>query len=574
MTERPLVSIVTPTLNQGRFIEGTIRSIRNQTYDNLEHIVVDGGSTDETLDILRRAEGTYNLRWLSEPDRGMYDAINKGMRLASGEILAYLNSDDLYFPWTLQVVVDHFERHPEADLVFGDALGIHDGSRIEDIRFQPDLGYGFLLRAGSFVQPGVFWRATIKDAVGEFDQSLGLAGDLDFWLRIGPGRRYARVEEILAIERDHDDTKRSSQWARLMSESRTARARVDRAGPARKRLGLVTGRFRAWWARRVFWVRFALRSTSRVKGRGPWSRFLSASSVAISWPRFVVSQLPWIGRRVVGGSIHTSVDWLAAGVPKADPVPGQGHGALRSLEQDWEDLATVDPLWAILSDPDRRGGGWDLAEFMATGESEIEAVMRKAQAMGYPKSLDRALDFGCGVGRLTRAMAVRFGEAVGVDISASMVEQARVVNESVENCSFRVNVVDNLAIFDDASFDLIYSNIVLQHVPRADVVEAYVGEFVRLLRPGGLLVFQLPARIPLRYQLQPRRRLHQLLRSLGVPSGTLQRRLGLHPISMTAVPQNRVERWLGERGATLLDVEHSNIAGFEIDSRVYWATRG
>src|SRR4030067_3134955 len=92
----PLVSIITPSLNQGEFIEETILSVKNQTYENIEHIIVDGGSTDDTLNILKKYAGSYRMRWLSEPDNGMYQAINKGMRLANGEILAYLNSDDLY----------------------------------------------------------------------------------------------------------------------------------------------------------------------------------------------------------------------------------------------------------------------------------------------------------------------------------------------------------------------------------------------------------------------------------------------------------------------------------------------
>ena len=121
MTDRPLVSIVTPTLNQGRFIEATINSIRAQTYDHFEHIVVDGGSTDETLDILAATRApTHALAVGARP--GMYDAVNKGMRLASGEILAYLNSDDLYFPWTLETVVEAFGGHPEADVLFGETL--------------------------------------------------------------------------------------------------------------------------------------------------------------------------------------------------------------------------------------------------------------------------------------------------------------------------------------------------------------------------------------------------------------------------------------------------------------------
>jgi glycosyltransferase involved in cell wall biosynthesis len=229
VTARPLVSIVTPTLNQGRFIEQTILSIKGQTYREFEHIVIDGGSTDETLEILRRYEHTYPMRWISEPDRGMYDAVNKGMRLASGEILAYLNSDDLYFPWTLETVVEAFAAHPEADFLFGDALGLSPDGR-EDIRLQPTFRWGFLLYASSFVQPTVFWRRSLAEEVGDFDASMRLAGDLDYWLRMGQARGFLQVHELLAIERDHVDTKRSQQWDILMAESVQSRERAGAAG--------------------------------------------------------------------------------------------------------------------------------------------------------------------------------------------------------------------------------------------------------------------------------------------------------------------------------------------------------
>jgi glycosyltransferase involved in cell wall biosynthesis len=319
MSETPLVSIVTPTLNQGRFIEQTIRSIEGQTYRHFEHIVVDGGSTDETLEILRRHGGSYPMRWTSEPDRGMYDAINKGMRQARGQILAYLNSDDLYFPWTLEVIVDAFERHPEADVVFGDALGIQEETGNEDVRFQPSFRYDFLLRSGSFVQPSVFWRSSVWEDVGEFNQAFRLAGDLDFWLRIGPDRRYRKVDELLSIERDHLDTKRSSQWSALMQESAACRAPFDLAAPFRRRAGLIAGRFRAWWARRVYWARFARESGRRRASPGrPWARYLAASDVRLSRGRLLAAQVPWLGRRIASGSLSSGVDWLRGGGAKGD----------------------------------------------------------------------------------------------------------------------------------------------------------------------------------------------------------------------------------------------------------------
>ena len=114
----PLVSIITPSYNQGMFIEDTILSVKNQDYQNVEHIIIDGGSTDNTMDILKRYEGAYNMRWTSEPDRGQSDARNKGWRASNGQIVGWLNSDDVYLEKnTIGYVVEQFASHQDADIV-------------------------------------------------------------------------------------------------------------------------------------------------------------------------------------------------------------------------------------------------------------------------------------------------------------------------------------------------------------------------------------------------------------------------------------------------------------------------
>jgi glycosyltransferase involved in cell wall biosynthesis len=326
----PRVSIVTPTLNQGRFIEATIRSIKTQTYSRLEHIVVDGGSTDETLAVLRRHEATYPMRWISEPDKGMYDALNKGMASAAGDILAYLNSDDLYFPWTLEAVVQAFEAHPDADVVFGDALGVSSDGR-HDIRFQPPHRYEFLLHASSFVQPAVFWRRAVADEVGPFDASMRLAGDLDFFLRMGRSRTAVRVDEVLAIERDHALTQRSQQWNLLMSESSRSRAAARPMSAVRRRVLRSIERFKAWIARRALWLSFAREVRHNRHGSARrWRRFLEASRPQIDPARIVLGQLPWIGRRFLAGAIHLEVDWLTPAGADSGPADGGTTGKPRA----------------------------------------------------------------------------------------------------------------------------------------------------------------------------------------------------------------------------------------------------
>jgi len=161
--------------------------------------------------------------------------------------------------------------------------------------------------------------------------------------------------------------------------------------------------------------------------------------------------------------------------------------SLAALRNAWEDLAEQDALGAILTDPSRIGGRWDLAEFMQTGEAEVDTVLRHLAGIGLrPDPGGVALDFGCGVGRLTQAMARRFASCAGVDISTQMIRNARSLNQHT-HCSYQV-VTGTVLPFADATFSFIYSNIVLQHVPRKYAV-AYLREFERVLKPEGILVF-------------------------------------------------------------------------------------
>ena len=130
MVTNPLVSIVTPSYNKGSFVEETILSIKNQTYPHIEHIVMDGGSTDGTLDIMRKYSDS--ITWISEPDKGQSDAINKGWRMAKGEILAYLNADDTYMPWAVETAMKFLEQNPDLDMVYGDCNIINEQGTVID----------------------------------------------------------------------------------------------------------------------------------------------------------------------------------------------------------------------------------------------------------------------------------------------------------------------------------------------------------------------------------------------------------------------------------------------------------
>lgn len=224
----------------------------------------------------------------------------------------------------------------------------------------------------------------------------------------------------------------------------------------------------------------------------------------------------------------------------------------RGATTDWDTLARLDPLWAICSRSETRGGRWDRNAFFATGEDEIARVLARPEAR--PAQFGRALDFGCGVGRVTRALARRFGTCYALDSSAAMIDAARRLNPDCANCVFVYRGADDLSEVEAESIDFVYSTFVLQHLPRERVLR-YIREFVRVARPGGAIVFQLPERLPLRRRLQPRRRLYRQLRRLGLAEAWLYRTARLHPIGMISVRRHRVEAAVADAGAIIVATE-------------------
>jgi ubiquinone/menaquinone biosynthesis C-methylase UbiE len=164
---------------------------------------------------------------------------------------------------------------------------------------------------------------------------------------------------------------------------------------------------------------------------------------------------------------------------------------LARLRRDWSTLGREDPLWAVCVDPARRGGRWDLGEFLASGQAEIAHALVGLDDLGLCRRRDQALDFGCGVGRLTAALSDHFGGVTGVDISPPMLDQARGLHAANARCTFVHNDRPDLRQFDDASFDLVYSSLVLQHMP-GDLAAGYLKEFLRVVRPPGAVVILVP----------------------------------------------------------------------------------
>jgi glycosyltransferase involved in cell wall biosynthesis len=224
----PLVSIVTPSFNQANFIEDAILSVKNQDYPNIEHIVVDGKSADNTTEILKKHEKNYNLRWISEPDEGQSDAVNKGFMIAKGKIIGWLNSDDVYFASdVISYIVKQFKKNPDVDVIFGDSVVINENGFIERVFRTLNWNYLYLLLGASYIpQPATFFR---KNVITEnsLDKNLHFAMDVEFWLRLGKKHKFLHVNKLLAADRVHIKTKRlsSSNIKRYRLESKKIRER-------------------------------------------------------------------------------------------------------------------------------------------------------------------------------------------------------------------------------------------------------------------------------------------------------------------------------------------------------------
>jgi SAM-dependent methyltransferase len=251
----------------------------------------------------------------------------------------------------------------------------------------------------------------------------------------------------------------------------------------------------------------------------------------------------------------------------------RAEGLTRKQQRDWDALATHNAFGAILRDPSHVRDPWDVDAFFATGDADLEVIFAAASRHGLPRDHGRALDFGCGVGRLSRGLARRFDEVVGVDISPVMISSARRLNREIPNCSFEVSADSRLSRFDSGSFDLVLCLLVLQHLPTAAEAERYIREFVRVVGMGGVVIFQAPSQVPLRRRVQSRRRLYTALRALGLREDLLLGPGRLDPIRTTAIAEKRVRNAVEDSGGIILESEPDAAAGPHIPGRRYVAGR-
>ncbi len=244
---------------------------------------------------------------------------------------------------------------------------------------------------------------------------------------------------------------------------------------------------------------------------------------------------------------------------------------LPSTRKHWNRLAETDPFWAVLTTPDKKGNRWQLEEFFAHGREEVAARMAGVRRHHPALRPGMALDFGCGVGRLTQALAAHFDRVTGVDISEQMLELARALNQHGDRVHYLHNIHPDLRVFPDHQFDFVLSLITLQHMEPV-YSRRYIAEFVRVTAPGGVMLFQIPATTappprPRAFTLWPDTLARRLIRQL-------RRWLAIDPVmEMHAIPRETVEAELGAAGAELLAVTRLDAAGAEIESWAYLARK-
>jgi glycosyltransferase involved in cell wall biosynthesis len=200
---QPSISIITPSYNQGAFVERTIQSVLSQDVPDLEYVVVDGGSSDQTIDVLHRYADRFH--WTSERDKGHADAINRGIARTTGQIIGWLNSDDIYYPNALRTVLDFFAEHPEIDVVYGAANHIDENDKVLEPYPTEDWNLARLRDICFISQPAAFLRRRTVERYGILDVSVRYSMDYDYWFRLGlAGARFAFLPKLLAATRLHE----------------------------------------------------------------------------------------------------------------------------------------------------------------------------------------------------------------------------------------------------------------------------------------------------------------------------------------------------------------------------------
>jgi glycosyltransferase involved in cell wall biosynthesis len=219
MVALPLVTIVTPSYNQARFLEATLRSVLEQDYPSIEYLVVDGASTDGSVEIIRRYANRLTW-WISEKDFGQPEAVNKGLQRARGEFVGWLNSDDIYLPGAVSTAVKVFQSHPEAGLVYGDALAIDTDGKPFNLMRARQYTLADLMAFNIICQPAAFMRLSVLDEVGHLNPAYHLLMDNLLWMCMAQKAPIVYIPQTWAAARYHDQAKNRTRGAAYGREAR------------------------------------------------------------------------------------------------------------------------------------------------------------------------------------------------------------------------------------------------------------------------------------------------------------------------------------------------------------------
>lgn len=221
----PKISLITPSYNQSKYLRETIESVISQKYPNLEYIVLDGGSTDESVNIIRHYSDHIDY-WVSEPDAGQTDALIKGFSRATGDIFCWLNSDDILEPGTLLEVADFFRKHPDAQVVYGDATWIDKDSKKLRVKKEHKFNHFVFLFDHNYIpQPSTFWRRDLYEKVGGLNPDVSVAMDTDFWMRCLQHTSFHHVSRQWSKMRYHEEAKTHPKKMRHIARSQVKELR-------------------------------------------------------------------------------------------------------------------------------------------------------------------------------------------------------------------------------------------------------------------------------------------------------------------------------------------------------------
>jgi len=286
------VSIITPSYNQGRFLERTIRSVLEQrrTAGPFEYLVMDGGSGDESVAILQRYGA--ELQWVSEKDRGQADAVNKGLARATGDVIGWLNSDDIFYPGAIAAAAGFLARRPEVDVVYGNGNHIDENDCVLEPYPTEDWNYERLKEHCFLCQPAVFFRRRLVDRFGPLGVDWHYALDYEYWLRLGKsGARFARIGALLAGSRLHAETKTLGSRVKVHAEINDM---------LRSLLGRVPDRWLYNYAHAVLDGRGVPRSSRRF----PPKVAVLSWQAALRWNRRISLRMLLEGGQWIGGAVR------------------------------------------------------------------------------------------------------------------------------------------------------------------------------------------------------------------------------------------------------------------------------